>query len=176
MYKQLITSLKTSLKTLSLAMVFISVSHAKEDTFQENININSSRQAVDLKNKIASYIDNVVITQGTLTIKADLVQVMETGNNEEKTYLAKGNPATFEHQLENGKPIYLQANEIKYQPSQNILTVTGNAELRGEGMQSKGGTIRYNFLTEQVCTNCTESDKNERVSTVLQPNKLEKDK
>lgn len=143
---------------------------AKIDLKQE-ININASRQAADLKNKIFSYIDEVVITQGTLTIKADLVQVVTHSESKEKTYIAKGQPATFEQILEDGTPIYLQANEIKYQPDQNTVIISGNAELRQEGSTVNSSLITYNFLTEQVTAS---GENDERVKTVLQPTTLDK--
>lgn len=148
----------------------LSTNAAKIDLKQE-ININASRQAADLKNKIFSYIDNVIITQGTLTIKADLVQVITHATNKEKTYIAKGKPATFTQTLEDGTPIFLQANEIKYQPDQNTVIISGDAELRQEGSIVSGSLITYNFLTEQVAASGDEKD---RVKTVLQPKTLEK--
>ena len=144
---------------------------AAELDLQQEISINASRQAADLKNKIFSYIDNVVISQGSLQIKADLVQVITDNESGEKTYLAKGKPATFEQKLEDGTPIYLQANEIKYQPSQNIVVISGDAELRQEGSKVSGSIITYNFVTEQVSA---DSEANDRVKTVLQPQELDK--
>ena len=52
------------------------VASAEKFDVEQEIKISSSRQAADLKNKIFSYIDNVIITQGTLKIHADLVQVI----------------------------------------------------------------------------------------------------
>lgn len=139
--------------------------------FKQPINIDSSRQSADLKNKIFSYIDNVVITQGSLTIKADLVQVLTDSKTQYKTYIAKGKPATFKQTLDDGTPIYLQAEEIKYDPEKHIVVISGSAELRQEGSKMNGSVITYNFLTEQVSA---DSLNDERVKTVLQPKQLEK--
>ena len=45
----------------------------------------------------------------------------------DKTYIAKGSPATFEQTLEDGSPINLQANEIRYEPAKNIVVISGHA-------------------------------------------------
>ncbi|MDT0603253.1 MULTISPECIES: lipopolysaccharide transport periplasmic protein LptA [Thalassotalea] len=173
MKKPYFNLLKTSCLALGVTLsLSYSVIAAKVD-LNEEIKIDASRQAADLKNKIFSYIDNVIITQGSLTIKADLVQVVTEATSNEKTYIAKGQPATFEQILEDGTPIYLQANEIKYQPEKNTVMISGNAELRQEGSKVSGTTISYNFLTEQVQAS---SDDNARVQTVLQPKNLEKKK
>ncbi|MDG1750732.1 MAG: lipopolysaccharide transport periplasmic protein LptA [Thalassotalea sp.] len=173
MNKPYFNLLKTSCLAFGLTLSFSFNAIAAKIDLNEEIKIDASRQAADLKNKIFSYIDNVMITQGSLTIKADLVQVVTESANNEKTYIAKGQPATFEQILEDGTPIHLQANEIKYQPEKNTVIISGNAELRQEGSKVSGTIITYNFLTEQVQAS---SDENDRVQTVLQPQNLEKKK
>ncbi|WP_286233578.1 lipopolysaccharide transport periplasmic protein LptA [Thalassotalea sediminis] len=145
--------------------------YAAEIDLKQEISIDATRQAADLKNKIFSYIDNVVIKQGSLIIKADLVQVITASDTDTKTYIAKGKPATFKQTLEDGTPIYLQANEIKYEPAKNTVTISGDAELRQEGSKVNGSVITYNFITEQVLAN---GEDDQRVKTVLQPKHLEK--
>lgn len=171
MYKPFIKKLTRSFLTLSaLALILPSVNAEKFDVEQE-IKISSSRQAADLKNKIFSYIDNVMISQGTLKIHAELVQVITQEENNNKVYIAKGSPATFEQTLQDGSLINLQANEIRYEPSKNIVVISGNALLRQEGSEVSGSKITYNFDTEYVNA---ESLENAKVETVLQPkNKTE---
>ncbi len=176
MYKPLIKTLKTNFALLALSYCVFFNAYAEKADLNKETHISGSRTAGDLKNKIFSYIDNVVITQGTLVIKADLVQVVTDVKSKNKTYIAKGSPATFTQTLEDGTPIYLQANEIKYEPGKNTAIISGNAELRQEGSKVKGAIITYNFLTEQVCANCNNLDSSERVSTVLQPKNLDKKK
>jgi lipopolysaccharide export system protein LptA len=173
MYKPLTKILNKSLISFSLAWCVMFSSLAEKFDINQDINIDSSRQAADLKNKIFSYIDNVLITQGPLVIKADLVQV--TTDND-KIYLAQGKPATFKHILNDGTPIFLQANTIKYQPSKSIIIFSGDAEFRQEGSKVQGSIITYNFLTEQVNASTDGSDNNDRVSTTLQSKVLDKNK
>jgi len=146
-----------------------SVQAAKKDLSHE-ITIKSKRQSADLKNKIASYLDDVSIQQGSISITADIVQVFSQTNEKtgEKsdTYLAKGQPAIFQQQLEDGSLISLQANEIRYQPTNNIITVSGNAQVKQAGSKVTGEIITYNTLTEQLEA---ESNNEESVTTILQP-------
>ena len=158
-------NLAASLLLITSVIAIPSVTAAKAD-FEQRIKIDSDRQAADLKNKIASYLDNVKITQGSLVINADIVQVFGEKDSDVKTYLAKGNPATFQQQLDDGKLINLQADEIKYEPGKNMLTISGHALLRQQDSQVSGSRITYNTLTEQLSA---ESDKNERVTTILEP-------
>lgn len=148
------------------------VNAAKKDLTQE-ITIKSKRQSADLKNKIASYLDEVNISQGTISIVADIVQVYSNvdDNTKEKsdTYLAKGKPAIFKQALEDGSLISLQANEIKYQPDLHLITVSGNAQVKQAGSKVTGETITYNTLSEKLEAI---SSNNDSVTTILQPSQI----
>lgn len=150
-------------------------SAAKKDLNQE-ITIKSKRQSADLKNKIASYLDDVSINQGSISITADIVQVYSREDDKgEKsdTYLAKGKPAIFQQQLEDGSLISLQANEIKYQPDNNNITVSGNAQVKQAGSKMNGDTITYNTLSEKLEG---QSNNDEHVTTILQPAQIKAQK
>ncbi|WP_076420116.1 lipopolysaccharide transport periplasmic protein LptA [Colwellia sp. UCD-KL20] len=171
MCKQFTKKLKNSLLLLLLSSLASTSALAKKVDLNQELSIDASRQSADLKNKIFSYIDNVVIQQGTLIIKADLVQVITDANTGEKTYIAKGKPATFEQTLEDGKPINLQANEIRYEPSLNTVTISGQALLKQDGSEVSGSKITYNSETEYVNA---ESNENDKVKTVIQPKEKSK--
>lgn len=157
-----------------LTTVSTTAQAAKKDLEQE-ITIKSQRQAADLKNKIASYLDDVKISQGSISITADIVQVFSDKDDKsaEKAdvYLAKGKPAVFQQQLEDGSLISLQADEIKYQPELNTITVSGNALVKQAGSEVSGSKITYNTLSEKLEA---ESNNNETVTTILQPKIIKK--
>ena len=150
-----VTSLKNnSYKALALACslaLFNTANAAKADLGQE-ITIKSQRQAADLKNKIASYLDNVSISQGSISITADVVKVFSQADKKsgEKidTYQAKGNPAIFQQKLEDGSLIKLQADEITYNPNIHMITISGNALVKQAGSEVSGDEITYNTLNE----------------------------
>ena len=168
-----------TLKVLALTcslFLFTSAQAAKKDLEQE-ITIKSQRQSADLKNKIASYLDNVSIQQGSISITADIVKVFSSidKNSGEKTdtYLAKGNPAVFQQQLEDGNLIKLQADEITYIPNANMIKISGNALVKQAGSEIRGNEITYNTLSEKLEAQGSE---NQAVTTVLQPTILKKQK
>lgn len=165
MPKQFIKNLTVSLFLLaSTGLVNLVIAEELAD-FDQEIIIKSQRQAADLKNKIASYLDDVSITQGTLKITADLVQVFQAVKDAE-TYVAKGNPAVFEQLLADGSKIILQANEIVYEPTIHMVTISGNALLQQAGSEVRGSKINYNILTEKLEA---ESNTDDTVTTILKP-------
>lgn len=145
--------------------MFAPTTIAEKPDFEQEIMIKAQRQSGDLKNKIASYLDDVIITQGTLKITADLVQVYQA-DRDNPTYIAKGKPAHFEQILSDGTKITLQADEIIYKPSTHTITISGNALLQQAGSEVRGSKITYNTLTEQLEA---ESNQDDAVTTILKP-------
>ncbi|MBL4822860.1 MAG: lipopolysaccharide transport periplasmic protein LptA [Colwellia sp.] len=165
-----IKTFTTGILLTSLIFGLAAPAHAAKKDLNQEITIKSKRQSADLKNKIASYLDDVSITQGSISIIADIVQVYSTVDKKtgvkSDTYLAKGKPAIFKQQLEDGSLISLQANEIKYQPDQNSITVSGNAQVKQAGSKMSGDIITYNTLSEKLEGH---SNNDEHVTTILQP-------
>lgn len=157
---------KIFLSLLLSQFLSTSIVLAKGHDSEQEITIKSHKQAGDLKNKIISYLDNVSIKQGSLEIKADLVQVIKQASSNDDIYVAKGKPATFQQELEDGTLVHLEADEITYEPALNTITISGNAVLSQEGSEVRGNRITYNTLTEQLQA---ESNQQGTVTTVLKP-------
>ena len=68
----------TGILLTSLIFGLAAPAHAAKKDLNQEITIKSKRQSADLKNKIASYLDDVSITQGSISIIADIVQVYST--------------------------------------------------------------------------------------------------
>jgi lipopolysaccharide export system protein LptA len=166
-----------SMIAITSSLLFVSNAQAGKKDLEQEITIKSQKQSADLKNKIASYLDNVSIRQGSISISADVVKVFSfvDKKSDEKidTYLAKGQPAIFQQKLEDGSLITLQADEIKYHPTSNMITVSGNALVKQAGSEVSGNEITYNTLSEKLEA---KSANNQSVTTILQPNVLKKQK
>ena len=162
---------------LTCSLFFLSNANAAKKDLEQEITIKADHQTADLKNKIASYLDNVSIRQGSISITADIVKVfsqVDKGNGDKNdTYLAKGKPAIFQQKLEDGSLISLQADEITYTPSSNMITVSGNALVKQAGSKVSGNEITYNTLNEKLAA---KGANNQSVITVLQPTVLKKQK
>lgn len=170
---------QSTLKVLALtcSLFLLTNVHAAKKDLEQEITIKSQRQSADLKNKIASYLDNVSIRQGSISITADIVKVFSRVDKKSgvkmDTYLAKGKPAIFQQKLEDGSLITLQADEITYSPSSNMITISGNALVKQAGSEVSGNKITYNTISEKLEAH---SANNQPVTTVLQPTILKKQK
>lgn len=124
---------------------------ADNQDFSEDILISADRQGADLKTKTSIYFDNVMISQGSLQINADLAQV--SNKNAGPLYRLKGNPAKLTQILDDGNEISLEAQEISYQPDSFLITIEGKAKLQQQNSQVLADKIIYHMQTERLDAN-----------------------
>lgn len=155
-----------------LVMSSFSALALKNDTNQP-INIVSDNQSLDMDNRIVTFTDNVVITQGSILIKADKVVITRPAekSGKKETIEAFGRPVTFQQTLDNGKPVKGKANKVHYDLTTEFLTLTGNAELKQLDSKINSERISYDVKKQQLKA---KGSANARVKTVLIPSQLNK--
>src|SRR5690606_30214990 len=137
--------------------------------FSKPIQINADRDSFDVANKIAVFEDNVVIRQGSLSIRADHLEVTRR-DDQTDVFTAKGSPAVYEQKLDDGSPISAEADIISYDQSKQLLTLSGNVKVSQENSVIQGNEIIYNFATQQLTANRGENE-SDRVTTIFMPKK-----
>lgn len=163
MYKPLI-NLAASLLALSASTFAL----ADETDFTKPIKVDSASQFVDGINKISLFKTDVYITQGSLVIEADEVEVVATDGEGNEVFIARGNPASYTQQVTDGKSVNAKANEIRYEVSKRKISLKGNAELQQDTSMVRGDSITYDMEKEQMLAQGSEQQ-NGRVTTVFRP-------
>lgn len=126
------------------------------------LNVAADRQGtVDLHNQVLVFTGNVVITKGTIVIRADRVEVRE-GAEGFRTAVAIGSrsrPATF-RQKRDGVDEYIegQADRLEYEEKGEVVRFAGNAvvrRLRGASVADEitGNMIAYDNTSEVFSVN-----------------------
>ena len=164
-------------KILFLATMVLASSSAlalKGDVNQP-INIVSDNQSLDMEKSVVTFTDNVVITQGSIVIKANKVVITRPAekSGKKETVEAFGTPVTFHQQLDNGKPVDGKANKVHYDLGNEFLTLTNNAELKQLDSKINGSVITYDVKKQQLKAN---GNGKSRVTTVLIPSQLQQAK
>ena len=154
----------------TLTLIAFSAFALKDDTNQP-INIVSDNQSLDMNSRVVTLSNNVVITQGSILVKADKVIITrpEENANKKDTVEAFGNPVTFHQMMDDGKPVDGKANKVFYDLITEFLTLTGNAELKQLDSKISGNVITYDVKKQQLKANGSSGS---RVKTVLIPNQL----
>jgi lipopolysaccharide export system protein LptA len=162
------------LLTLSLLLFASQVWSEKADR-EKPINIEADSAHMDDKTSTAVFEGNVVLTQGTLLIKADTLTVMQE-NDEFKQGIALGETAYFRQKRE-GYEDYIEgeARRIEFDALTDQLTMITNAKLWREGDEVQGNFIHYDAATETFTVKGAEQDNSSkdtlkgRVKAIIQP-------
>jgi len=155
-------------KVLLLTLFMSNSALALESDFQENVVVNAKRQEVFIKENRVIFYDSVVVTQGTILIHADKLTVLSSGEKGTEVMIATGSPATFYQELDDGKKINAESDEIRYELGKKRLTLSKNARLRQADSEVKGDKIIYQIDKQEMIA---ESGKHEsdRVITIFTP-------
>ncbi|PTC00464.1 lipopolysaccharide transport periplasmic protein LptA [Thalassospira xiamenensis] len=170
--KPYITATISSL-VLLLAMPQAALAQGQDD-FSKPIKINADDESFDIKRNLAIFTNNVVISQGTLLIKADKLIAERDRERQVEMFVATGTPATYQQQLDDGSLIEAQANEIKYDQINQVLTLTGSAEVNQNNSLVRGGVLRYDFVSQTLTSERGEAN-DEQVETIILPRNRNQD-
>lgn len=136
----------------------------KSDAAQP-INIRAASVDLNEKTGVAVYRGQVVMTQGSLRLEADRVDVATREGRLERAQ-AFGKPARLRSLNDAGQELQARATRIDYQATQRVVDLQGAVWLkRGEDVFT-GGTARYELDTQRFTAR---GENDGHVTAVLQP-------
>lgn len=153
---------------ISLAVGYSTMSYAGKDDFSKTIEIASQQSFLDRIAKKSIYKGNVLITQGTLVLKADEMEIDASYGQDKEVFIATGSPAEYSQRQENGKMVHATANKIEYHRQTRTLSLEGNAAVEQNSSSVKGNSIVFNMELEQIMAQGQDRNRG-RVITILQP-------
>ncbi|MCC4264914.1 lipopolysaccharide transport periplasmic protein LptA [Oceanimonas baumannii] len=157
--------------TLSLGgLLGLGQAQAKDSDFRQPVTIDAGRQLVELAENKVTFIDNVVVKQGSIDVRAsELVVIRNERGLQSMT--AKGSPATYKQILNNGKPVQAKAREIHYDMGARTITLIRDAELKQNDNIVTGYRIRYFIDKEQM--EAESQGGKDRVTTIFLPEQVQ---
>lgn len=141
---------------------------ADEADFKQPITVDSETQFVDGKRKTSIFRKDVHVSQGSLKIDAEEVEVNAAQGEGKEVFIARGTPAVYSQTMDDGSDIRAVAKEIKYSVATRTLTLTGAAELHQNSSMVKGESITFNLDKQQLLAE-GQAGENGRVTTVFRP-------
>jgi len=91
----------------------------------------------------------VIITQGTLEIRADQA-VITSANGDPVRVVLTGSPVTLKQELDDGKQMDAVAKKVDYDLKSEIVVFTGGVNIRQPSGSIAGERVVYNMKTGQV--------------------------
>jgi len=122
--------------------------HADKSDREKPMNIEADRMLVDDSKKESVFEGNVVLTQGTLRLEGDRVNVRQDADGFQFG-IAYGRPAKF-RQRRDGTDDYIEgyADRLEYDGKKDMLQMFGVARLTKGNDEVRGDYISYNAKTE----------------------------
>lgn len=158
---------------VSLFMLsYATVINAGQSDFDKPITVDAKSQFVDGKNKTSVFKDDVHITQGSMEIRADEVEVIATEGEGREIFIARGNPAIYAQDMDDGSRVAAQANVITYAVTSRAITLDGSAQLVRDTSMVQGDLIQFDMEKEQLLAQSNEigdDGAERRVTTVFRP-------
>ncbi len=157
----------------ALATATASAERADRD---KPVNIESDSLIADEAKKVATFDGKVVLTQGSLIIRADRI-VVQQDNDGFQRGVATGNPARFRHKREGlGEYIDGEALRIEYDTGVDRVEFFKGARLRRDsGDDIRGDYISYDARTERFTVKASNdasgSGREGRVRAIIMPKK-----
>ena len=156
-------------------LLFSFSSTALESDYEQPIHVSSLKQHVQMKKNRVVFLNDVLLTQGSIKITSDKLTVIRGVEPNHEIIMADGDLATFYQTQDDGKPFNAQANSIRYDVAKGKITLTGHAQVKQLDSRINGSEIIYFLETEELIVN-TGSAENDRVNTVFLPAQFEKPK
>ena len=130
------------------AVLLTHPAHAEKADRDKPVNLEADTVTLDDARKVSVYQGNVVLTQGTLTLRADRVQVTQNATGLDKIS-ATGRPVAFRQKID-GQDAYIEgfSDRIEYDSVNSQLELIGHAQLRRGNDELRGAQISYNAKTE----------------------------
>jgi len=141
-------TLKSGFYAVLCAALLASPAHAEKADRDKPVNLEADTVTLDDIRKVSVYEGNVILSQGTLMLRADRVQVTQTGGGLDKV-VATGRPVAFRQKVD-GRDEFIEgfASRIEYDSVNSQLELIGQARLRRNGDELRGEQISYNANTE----------------------------
>ena len=144
------------------------------------VNLEADRVTVDENKQTATFEGNVVLTQGTLTIRGNRM-VVQQDNDGFKTGIAEGNLASFRQKRE-GIDEYVEgfAERIEYDSKADKVQMFNRAYLKKSNDEVRGNYISYDATSEFFRVTgggkqaATPGNPDGRVRAIIQPKSRDK--
>jgi len=158
-----------ALASLVIAPFAMSETNSTLPDEQQPVNISADSLLASEKTGKSIYTGNVVITQGSLTLKGDNVNISHPKNQLTRV-IATGNPATFKRYSQVDQAwLKGKAQKIEYNVLNKTVLLIGNALVEQPGKHLiSGPELFYNIDKQTLQAQSTKTEK-KRISVTLNP-------
>jgi lipopolysaccharide export system protein LptA len=129
------------------ASLLTTTAYAEKADRDKPVNIEADTVTLDDVKKISVYSGNVILTQGTLMLRADRVQATQNATGLDKIS-ASGRPVSFRQKMDGSDDVIEGVSDrIEFDSVTNQIELIGQAQLQRGSDELRGAQISYNANT-----------------------------
>ena len=134
----------------AFALMLAGAASARDSDRNQPMDIDAGRQEGTLDgNSVNVLSGGVVITQGTLDIRADRADIHQSGGEVVRAVLT-GKQAVLKQQMDDGSPMTAKADRIDYEMTSDVIVLTGNYTITTPRGTTSGQRLTYNLKSGRV--------------------------
>ena len=154
-----------------ILIIFTQYSLALKSDEKQLLQIDADHATFDQKQLVTVFSGDVVITKGSLTVRANQGTATEDKNGD-RTLILTGTPVTFVQTDNDGVKIEGQANTFDYNTKTNLAVLNGRARVKKAKNIIIGDTLTYNTKTYIYSARSTQANgvkkqSNGRITVIL---------
>ncbi|MBM3115979.1 lipopolysaccharide transport periplasmic protein LptA [Jeongeupia naejangsanensis] len=154
----------------ALILLAAPMAHAENADREKPMNIEADHANFDQKNNVGVYTGNVIVVQGTMTLKADKVTVRQDADGNQFSQ-GDGKPVKFRQRMDTGEWVDANSLHYDYDGKTGILKLINKAWVRRDtGDEVIGDVIVYDMATSTYQAQ-TDGKPGSRVNITLMPKK-----
>lgn len=135
---------------LTAAAFGIGTAAARDSDRAQNMNIGAAHSEGSLEETgIYTFTGAVLITQGTLEIRADRADIHRTGGDIARAVLV-GKQATLKQQMNDGTWMNARADRIDYDTRNDVIVLTGNYTVSTPRGSTNGQRLTYDLKSSRL--------------------------
>ncbi len=163
-------TIERGLIALLCCAALASPARAEKADRERPVQIEADTVHMDDAKKTAQYEGHVILTQGTMSMQADRIDVSQDAQGM-ASGVATGKPVHFRQKME-GRDEYMEADalRVEYDARTELVKLIGAAHVKQGGDDLRGAVITYDMNTERYQAQGSDSrNAAGRVHAVIQP-------
>ena len=141
---------RTALATVALLALGIGAAAARDSDRTQNMNIGAAHSEGSLEETgVYTFPGAVLITQGTLEIRADRADIHRTGGDIARAVLV-GKQATLKQQMNDGTWMNARADRIDYDTRNDVIVLIGNYTVSTPRGSTNGQRLTYDLKRSRL--------------------------
>lgn len=159
------------LLALMLAASMAGPAAAARGDADQPIHIEADQVALDERERVTTYSGDVVMTQGSIEVRAARLAIHLTETDEIRLMVMTGSPATFRQLDDQGQEVYGEAARMRYEQDRDLVVLQERAVLKRGNSLFRGEHLELDVRSDTIRAGTEDAPGTGRVHITIEPSR-----